>query len=374
MIYREFAKLNIKTSLLGFGCMRFPTKADGTINEVEATEMIDYAIKAGVNYIDTAYPYHNGESEPLLGRALAKYPRSSYYLATKLPLWQVKTKEDVVTIFNDQLKRLNTDYIDFYLLHAMSDERFELVKRLGIIEICERLKKEGKIKYLGFSFHDSYETFEKILTYHNWDFCQIQFNYMDTQIQAGLKGYKLAASLGIPMIVMEPVKGGLLAKLPAEISQVLPKTLSTTDASYALRYVAQFDNVKVILSGMSSLDQVKDNLNTFNNYHPLDKTEQKAIEEVVKQLNLRIKNGCTGCRYCMPCPKGVNIPRIFANWNEFGIYNQKNTYLKRVKQQLTDETFINNCIKCGKCEKACPQHIEIRQNFAQIQAELKKLN
>ena len=367
MIYRKFDKLEIETSLLGFGCMRFPTLENGKIDEEKAEQMIDLAIKNGVNYIDTAYPYHNGDSEPFLGKILNKYPRNSYFLATKLPIWAINTKDDVYRIFNDQLQRLDTEFIDFYLLHAMNKDYFIKVKDLGIIEICEELRKEGKIKYLGFSFHDSYEVFCEILNYYHWDFCQIQFNYMDTEIQAGLKGYELAKAKGIPLIVMEPIKGGLLAKLPKEISMMLSKNSNhKSDSSYALRYVSSFDNVKVILSGMSTLEQVEDNLDTFNNYMELSKNEQLTITKVVNRLKNRLKNGCTGCRYCMPCPYGVDIPNNFAIWNQFGIYDNKEIFENRIIQNIKNEKFVDKCVKCGKCENLCPQHLLIRKDFEKL--------
>ncbi|CDC72242.1 MAG: aldo/keto reductase [Bacilli bacterium] len=367
MIYRKFDKLDIKTSLLGFGCMRFPTLKDGKIDETKAEQMIDLAIKNGVNYIDTAYPYHNGDSEPFLGKILNKYPRNSYFLATKLPIWAIENKDDVYRIFDEQLQRLETEYIDFYLLHAMNKDYFAKVKELGIIEICEEFRKEGKIKYLGFSFHDSYEVFDEILNHYHWDFCQIQFNYMDTEIQAGLKGYELAKAKDIPLIVMEPIKGGLLAKLPKEISMMFSQNGNRkSDSSYALRYIASFDHVKVILSGMSTLEQVEDNLDTFNNYTELSKEEHITIEKVVSSLKSRLKNGCTGCRYCMPCPYGVDIPNNFAIWNQFGMYDNKEIFENRMIQNIKNGKFIDKCVKCGKCEKRCPQHLSIRKDFERL--------
>ena len=204
---RKLEKLGIETSLLGFGCMRFPTLPDGKIDEAEAERMLDKAIASGVNYIDTAYPYHNGESEPLVGKVLKKYDRSSFFLATKLPLWAVNSVDDAKRIFEEQLQRLQTDYIDFYLLHAVNKEKWDAMKELGVVEYCAKLKEEGKIRYYGFSFHDDYEVFDEILHYRDWDFCQIQYNYMDTQEQAGDKGYALAESLGVPLVIMEPIKG-----------------------------------------------------------------------------------------------------------------------------------------------------------------------
>ena len=209
---RKMEKLGIETSLLGFGCMRFPKRADGEIDEEQAQKMLDRALEAGVNYIDTAYPYHDGKSEPFVGRALKKHDRSSYYLATKLPVWLVNSVEDAERIFAQQLERLQTDYIDFYLLHAMNKGMWDKMLKLGVVDFCQRLKDEGKIRYLGFSFHDSYEVFEEMIGAHDWDFCQIQLNYMDAEEQAGMKGYLLTEQKQIPLVIMEPVKGGSLAE------------------------------------------------------------------------------------------------------------------------------------------------------------------
>ena len=258
---RKLENLGIETSLLGFGCMRFPVTAEGKIDEPEAERMLDKAIAAGVNYIDTAYPYHNGDSEPFVGRVLKKYDRHSFYLATKLPCWNVSKKEDAERIFEEQLTRLQTDYIDFYLMHALSGDSFRKMAELGVVEVLERLKAEGRIKYLGFSFHDSYEAFEEILCYRDWDFCQIQLNYMDAESQAGLKGYRLTEERNVPLVIMEPVKGGSLAAFAEDITgkfRALDPEASV--ASYALRWVGSLPNVKVVLSGMSTMEQVEDNL------------------------------------------------------------------------------------------------------------------
>ena len=318
---RRLEKLGIETSLLGFGCMRFPTTAEGKIDEPEAERMVDKAIAAGVNYIDTAYPYHNGESEPVVGRILKKYPRDSFYLATKLPVWLVKNTQDAERIFQEQLERLQTDHIDFYLLHAMNKEKWDSMKELGVVEYCEKLKEEGKIKYLGFSFHDDYEVFEEIIRYRDWDFCQIQYNYMDTEEQAGDKGYALAESLGIPLVIMEPIKGGSLAGFSEDINEKF-RALDPdrSIASFALRWVGGHPGVNVILSGMSTMEQVEDNLKTFVDFSPLSEAEDNGIKEIVKELRSRVQNGCTGCRYCMPCPAGVNIPGNFKTWNNYHMY------------------------------------------------------
>lgn len=371
---RRLDQLGIEVSLLGFGCMRFPTLADGKIDEAEAEKMIDYAIEKGVNYIDTAYPYHNGDSEPFVGRVLNKYKRSSYYLATKLPCWNINSVEDAKKIFYEQLERLQKDYVDFYLLHALNSEKWKKMVELGVVAFCEQLKEEGKIKYLGFSFHDDYKVFEEIITYRSWDFCQIQFNYMDTQEQAGIKGYELTKKLGIPLIIMEPVKGGALANYPSDIVKIFHSIDETKSvASWALRWVGTFPNVKVILSGMSTMDQVLDNLDTFEDFKVLDKKEQELINQVVDTLHSRVKNGCTGCGYCMPCPVGVDIPRNFAIWNKYHVYGDdkkiKQTWMKNFEQSIKAE----NCIECGKCESVCPQQLSIRNDLKQVQADLDQI-
>ena len=371
MEMRTFDKLGIETSLLGFGCMRFPVDAQGKINEPEAERMIDRAIAAGVNYIDTAYPYHNGDSEPFVGKVLKKYERSSFYLATKLPCWNVKTLEDVDRLFNEQLSRLQTDYIDFYLMHAMNGELFSRMEKLGVVKRLEELKAEGKIRNLGFSFHDSFEAFEKIINYRDWDFCQIQLNYMDTKDGPGMRGYELAEKLGIPLVIMEPIKGGSLACFAEDIAEVF-RTMDkdASIASFALRWVGSLPNVKVILSGMSAMDQVEDNLATFENFEPLSEQEKETIEGIVALINSRVQNGCTGCRYCMPCPAGVDIPGNFSAWNTYHMYQNYNVVRWNWENQLGESKQAKNCIQCGKCEQACPQKLSIREDLKKVQADL----
>ncbi len=368
---RKFEKSGISPSLLGFGCMRFPTLADGSIDEVKATEMIETAMANGVTYIDTAYPYHNGESEPFVGKVLKNHPRESFFLATKLPIWILKTKDDALRIFNEQLARLQVDYVDFYLLHALDQEKWDLLLKLGVIEVVEQLKAEGKIKNLGFSFHDEYPVFEKIATYRQWDFCQIQYNYIDTQIQAGKKGYDLTVKLGIPLVVMEPIKGGMLATLPDDIAQPFkdydPKA---SLSSWALRWVATHPNVKVILSGMSTMDHVLDNLNTFNHYKDLSDEEMSIVHKVNDIINARTKNGCTSCEYCMPCPFGVNIPRNFKIWNDYSIFRDETKAIKRYWTDLKAEVRADMCQACGACEALCPQHIHIIDDLIQVAKDI----
>lgn len=369
---RKMEKLGADTSLLGFGCMRFPTTTEGKIDEARAEKMLDMAYEAGVNYFDTAYPYHDGASEPFVGKVLNKYDRDTYYLATKLPVWLLEKEEDVERIFNEQLERLQKDYVDFYLLHALDKERWEKIRELKVVETCEQLQKEGKIKNLGFSFHDDYDVFEEILTSRNWDFCQIQYNYMDTEEQAGDKGYALTEKLGVPLVIMEPIRGGSLAGFSEDIEDMfhaLDKEKSI--ASYALRWVASHPNVKVVLSGMSTEEQAADNLKTFGDFKPLTEKEHATIDKVVQTLRSRVQNGCTGCAYCMPCPAGVNIPRNFKLWNQYHVY-QKYEAVKFGWEGLAQKERAESCIKCGKCETVCPQHLSIRENLERVQRDLEE--
>ena len=373
MELRKMDKLGIQTSLLGFGCMRFPTTAEGKIDRVESAKMLKRAMDAGVNYYDTAYPYHNGESEPFVGEFLKDYPRDSFYLATKLPAWAVNELADAERIFKEQLERLQTDYVDFYLLHAMNKERWDKMRDLGVVEYLESLKESGKIRYIGFSFHDDYEVFEEMMEYRDWDFCQIQFNYMDTDEQAGLKGYELTVKKNVPLIIMEPIKGGSLANFADDITdRFRALDAQASVASFALRFVGSFENVKVILSGMSTMEQVEDNLKTFETFKPLSEKESEEIADIVKTLKGRVQNGCTGCRYCMPCPAGVDIPGCFSAWNNYHIYQNYSTVKWHWENELGDTMQAKNCIKCGKCEKVCPQKIAIREDLERAQADLDK--
>jgi len=371
MEYKTFKKMGISPSMLGYGCMRLPLLKDGKIDEPEAERLLDTAIAAGVTYIDTAYPYHDGDSEPFVGRVLKKYDRSSFYLATKLPIWKLESAEDAKQIFEEQLARLDVDYVDFYLLHALDQAKWELILKLGILDVVDELKAQGKIRHLGFSFHDQYSVFETILSYRDWDFCQIQLNYMDTDVQAGLKGYRLAEQLNIPMIIMEPIKGGTLAKLPSDLEEIFRASLpSASISSWALRWVGSHSNVKVILSGMSTYDQVIDNLKTFDQFKPLSTDELAVVDHVASTIKSRQKNGCTACQYCMPCPFGVNIPRNFQYWNEGSMY-QNESRLKRYFTMGNEKAEF--CQECGLCETMCPQGIQIRHDLKQLVSEINAL-
>jgi len=370
---RTFEEQSITTSLLGFGAMRLPLTPEGTIDETRAEEMMDFAIKAGVNYIDTAYPYHEGTSEAFVGRVLKKYPRKSFFLATKLPCWQVKILDDAKRIFAEQLERLQVEYVDFYLLHAINAEAYEKMVALGVVTYLEELKEEGKISNIGFSFHGIYEDFEKIIQSRAWDFCQIQYNYLDTEEQAGTKGYLLSEKLGIPVIVMEPIKGGSLASLPPDLQHILNDLdAQATPASFALRWVGSHPYVKVILSGMSTLEQVSDNLRTFTGFEKLTEKEYVALDEIGDTMRGRVGNGCTGCKYCMPCPFGVDIPGNFALWNRFRMFGDYNMIKKEWENAAKKDSRPPACTECGQCVPLCPQNINIPEDLKKMQAELTK--
>ncbi|MCQ2506938.1 MAG: aldo/keto reductase [Lachnospiraceae bacterium] len=368
---RELAGQEV--TLLGFGCMRLPKAADGKIDRVLAAKMLDYAFESGVNYYDTAYMYHDGESELFLGEYLKKHDRASFNLATKLPCWDIKTIDDAKRLFEDQRRKLQVEYFDYYLLHCMNTQLFDKVLKLGIIDLMEEYKKQGMIRHFGFSFHDGYESFERIIKAHNWDFCQIQYNYMDQEEQAGNKGYELAKSLGIPVIVMEPVKGGSLAKLPEDIEEMFKEIdPEKSIAAHALTWVATHDNIKLVLSGMTTMEQVVDNINTFTEFKPYTDAEMEKVQDIAEKIRAKVANPCTGCRYCVPCPQEVAIPYIFKVWNQYRMY-QNAGGARWDWSQLAEAKKPSNCIECGRCESLCPQKISIIDNLKQAALELGNL-
>lgn len=367
---RTFDKLGVTTSLLGFGGMRFPLK-NGEIDTVKATKLLEVAYQNGINYYDTAIVYHNGKSEEFMGSVISKWDRSTFYLATKLTLGVYQSRDEVLKAIDIQLAHLQTNYIDFYLVHAMNQARLDQLKEWGIIEILESWKKEGKIKYIGFSFHDSYEVFINILNYYNWDFCQIQLNYIDKSIQQGIKGYYDCVARNIPVIVMEPVKGGKLASFHPDAEAVLKEyNKEKSIASWAMRWVGSLDQVKVILSGMTELPQLLDNLNTFETFEPLNKYECELIERVEARLSTLTKVGCTSCMYCMPCPAGVDIPGNFHIYNQDAMFKNvgagKWSYGMLVKRGADASV----CVECGECIPKCPQHINIPVELQHMREEL----
>jgi len=373
MIYNNFGKQDWETSILGLGCMRLPV-IDGdseNINEERAIELIRYAIDNGINYIDTAWPYHGGNSEELVGKALSDGYREKVKLATKLYTPGVESIEDCEYYLDKQLERLQTDHIDLYLLHALNRKYWANYKSVNIIEWLEEKKEEGKIKNIGFSFHDSYDLFEEIIDYYDWDFCQIQYNYLDTEFQAGKKGLKYAKDKGIAVVVMEPLRGGTLAQTPpSEVENILDKSNNERNAvEWSLQWLWNQEEVDVVLSGMSNMRQLKENIELASkaNQNSLDEKEMNLIKKARRKFLDIFPVACTGCNYCIPCPVGVAIPNIFSLYNEAKIYDK---YEANKKQYLNmnEDSRADNCIECGQCEEACPQNLNIIDDLKDVTA------
>jgi len=364
MQYCSFTKDRLKVSKLGFGCMRFPVLEgdSGKIDKFLATEMIHYGIDNGINYIDTAYPYHKGNSEEFVGQALKGGYREKVYLATKLPCWLTNSYEDFEKYLDDQLTRLQTEYIDFYLLHSLSEETWNKVHKLKVLDFLDQAKKKGKIKYAGFSFHDELNVFKAIVDSYPWDFCQIQLNYMDRQYQAGLEGMKYASDKNISLVIMEPIKGGKLSDASKEIATIWDKSsIKRSPAEWALRWVYNLKEVSVVLSGMSTMDHVVENIKTANNAIPnsLTTEELKIIDEVTALYEQNVKVGCTSCEYCLPCPQKVSIPNIFELYNNVYVYGTETASKETYSRYIEQEIDASKCVECGACESVCPQHLEI---------------
>ncbi|MFA7009642.1 MAG: aldo/keto reductase [Bacilli bacterium] len=359
MQYRKWYNKDITTSTLGFGAMRLKVIND-EIDEDKGLALIDEAYKSGINYFDTAVPYTDGKNETFVGKALKRYPRDSFYLATKLTIRLYKTKEELEKVIDSQLQNLQTDYIDFYLMHALNKNTFQTIKEWKIMEIVEEWKKAGKIRHIGFSFHDDYETFKEIVDYYDWDFCQIQLNYMDDEIQQGIKGYHDLVKRQIPVVIMEPVKGGKLASFNEDVAQKFKEYAPQASlSSWAMRWVASLDGVKVILSGMNEMEQLEDNLKTFSDFKKLNVTEQKLIEQVKESLKKITEVGCTNCQYCMPCTVGVNIPGNFRIFNDYAMYRSEGDAKWHYHDFINKKANASLCIECGKCVPQCPQGIDI---------------
>lgn len=378
MELRPFGNLQIKTSALGFGCMRLPVLngENGRIDEPEATRMLRGAIDQGVNYIDTAWGYHDGQSEPFVGRALQHGYRSKVYLATKMPSWLVSSQDDLERIFNEQLERLQTDFIDFYLLHALNAGYWENYLKLKIFDWAEKKRLDGSIRYLGFSFHDRYEVFDRILNgYDQWDFCQLQYNYMDVDHQAGRRGVREAADHGLGVIVMEPLRGGSLAaeNPPAPVARAFSQSgRDWSPAEWALQWLWDQPQVSLLLSGMSNMEQVTQNIKSAarSGVNSLTEADQEVIMQVQQAWAGLAPVRCTHCEYCMPCPNGVQIPRIFKLYNESVMYSRQTRAMSAYQSEFKDDQRADSCIECGQCEALCPQEIEIIQQLKEAHAYL----
>lgn len=365
-------------SILGYGCMRYPRK-DGKIDEERTERQIIQAIDRGVNYFDTAYIYHNGRSESILGNILSKGYRDKVKIATKLPPYFVRSSKDMENALDTQLKRLRTDRIDYYLMHAMNTKAsWDRLKSLGVAEFIERVKKEGKIINIGFSYHGDKEEFKALVDDYPWDFCQIQYNYIDEYFQAGREGLEYAASKGLGIVVMEPLRGGSLAgRIPEEVQRIW-NTADTkrTPAEWALRWLWDQPQVTVVLSGMNEEAHIEENTRLAGEVYPCTLTEdEKAIYERVKnEYNRLMKVNCTGCGYCMPCPAGVDIPFCFSYYNSKHLFKAKRArwqYIAFAGAPMGGSpSYASLCKGCGKCEKACPQQIPIREKLREAASDM----
>ncbi len=373
MQYRTFPKTGETVSALGFGCMRLPVQqTEGNpIDRPEAIRMIRHAIDSGVTYVDTAFGYHNEESEVVVGLALQDGYRERIKLATKLPLWKVETYEDMERLLDIQLGRLQTDHVDFYLLHACNRNSFAKVKDLGAFKFLEDMKAKGKIRFAGFSFHDDAETFRSIIdSWDGWDFCQVQMNVLDEFNQATMEGVRYAFSKKIGLVVMEPLRGGALTvRMPEEIKAIYKNSgYDRSAAEWAFRWVYDKPEFITILSGMSTMEQVEENLRIFDKAKPgcLTEEEKAILTSVRKAYEARVRVGCTGCEYCMAgCPMEIKIPEIFRPYDNAAMFDTLPRFYERYRKDVGE----NKCIKCGACEAICPQKIHIRDWLDTICAE-----
>lgn len=375
MEYRKWPGINEKVSLLGTGTMRLPLSESGEIDEESAIAMIRRSIDGGVNYVDTAWMYHNGQSEVVVGKALADGYRQKVFLADKMPVWYAKTQEDMEKLFQAQLERCSTTHFDMYLLHNVNEDIWARAEKLDALSFLKAKKAQGKIRYLGFSFHGSPQLFPKIIDAHKWDFCQIQLNYMDTHFQAGVEGLHYASEKGLPLVIMEPLKGGKLTdRIPHQITLLWDKAQTKrTPADWALRWVANFPQVCTILSGMSTPRQVEDNMAILSNCQAgsLTAEELSIINDVAESYKKLVKYPCTDCKYCLPCPQKINIPKVMEFYNDWFLYDGNPKLRDAYYDWLPANRRASDCVACGLCENRCPQSIMIREAMERAAAIFK---
>lgn len=376
MQYRRFGEKDLEVSALGFGTMRLPVKNNdpAQIDESATAAMLEYAIENGVNYIDTAYNYHREQSEVVVGRVLGSGLRERVNLATKCPVWLIKTRSDFDVYLAKQLERLKTDHIDMYLLHSLNKDRWPTLVEARVFDFLDEAKADGRIRFAGYSFHDDIGTFRSIADSYHWDFCQIQFNYMDEYFQAGVEGLKYANSKGLAVVIMEPLRGGALVKnVPPEIEAIWKRAdVKRTPAEWGLRWVWNHPEVSVVLSGMGAMEQVEENIRTAGTALPNSLTAEELglYSDVRDSYRSRTKIRCTGCGYCQPCPQGIDIPDWFGSYNNAHMYNSLPNLAGNYDRMKTGLGDPKTCAGCGKCEEACPQNLPVRQLLESIHAEL----
>ncbi|NLY70902.1 MAG: aldo/keto reductase [Clostridiales bacterium] len=375
MEYRTFKNTGEKISLLGFGTMRLPVVDgdEGKIDEKESIKMIRYAIDNGVNYVDTAYMYHQETSENLVAKALKDGYREKVYIADKMPLWLTKKAGGIEALFEEQFKRLDVDHIDFYLVHSLDKKGWEKAKEKELMPFLEKMKAEGRIGKIGFSFHDDLDTFKKIVDEYPWEFCQIQLNYMDADYQAGEEGLRYAGKKGLPVIIMEPFRGGkLIQSVPYSIMKLWDKAANKrSPAEWALKYLADFPEVLTILSGMSKMEEVVDNIRILSDAKPntLTQEEKELIREVAREYNRLHKVPCTDCKYCLPCSQEIDIPTAIRLYNEWHLYKAYRALRRDFRLNMPEGKRPSDCTECRECEERCPQHLPIAE-FMKETAEI----
>lgn len=378
MLYRQMGRTGDELSILGYGCMRLPC-IKGKIDEIRTEAQIISAVEKGVNYFDTAYLYHQGKSEVVLGKVLSKGYRDKVRIATKLLPLMVNSRQDMEGILSTQLKRLLTDHIDYYLIHSLIDRKtWDRLKESGIIEFLEEEKRKGTIRHTGFSFHGDRNDFKAIVDDYPWEFCQIQLNYLDIDSQAGLEGLRYAASKGLGVIIMEPLRGGnLVGKMPDEVRKIWEQAeIKRTPAEWALRWLWNFPEVSIVLSGMNEESHIEENIRIAGEASPNSlKPEELALVEKVREVYGRLmKIGCTGCGYCLPCPSGVDIPTCFSLFNSKYLFNDKTVGFQYLLTTggfaRSSPSYASLCRDCGKCEKKCPQQLPVRENLKKVTREL----
>lgn len=363
---RMIPQFGCEISRLGYGGMRFPKNGD-EVDVEEAVKLLRKAYDMGVNYFDTAVVYHKGESEKIFGKAFEIYDRSSYYLADKMSIWVCKDEQEMKDLFERQLKTLKTDYIDFYLVHSLNRNHYQKVKEFHCVEFLQEMKRQGKIKHLGFSFHDTYPVFTQILNDYDWDFVQIQLNYLDWQNQGAEQLYRELEKRNLPCMVMEPVRGGYLATLDKQRAKpFLEMEPNRSIASWAIRWVESLPQVTVVLSGMSDMAQLEDNVAMMTNFEPMNEKELEAVAKVVEEIRKVNDIPCTGCRYCMDCPMGVDIPEIFAIYSRLKIFGKDKSFVEDYKEVMENGNGAEHCVGCQQCMNHCPQSIEIPDKLAMI--------
>ncbi|MEI6057342.1 MAG: aldo/keto reductase [Lentisphaerota bacterium] len=375
MQYRKFGNTGIEVSALGFGAMRLPIIGANPahIDEKEALRIMQYAFDNGVNYVDTAYPYHEGQSEVVVGKALKQGYREKIYLATKLPSWAIESYPDFDRYFYEQLNKLQTDHIDFYLIHNLHVNVWSKIRDIGILDWCDKIVKSGKVRFIGFSIHDTSALFKEIIDSYKWDFCQIQYNYMNEDVQVGTEGLLYAAQKRIPVVIMEPLLGGSLVNLPPKIQSIFDTALKNP-VDMALQWLWNKQEVSLVLSGMSTMQQVKENIEyaSTSGINSFSAEDVALMDKVKSEYSKIAPIPCTKCRYCLPCPKSIEIPHLFSLYNDEMMHKEKSSWLYKIiyNNNIPENQRADSCIKCRMCEKKCPQGIKIADLMDEVHKEL----